>query len=253
MRKIKRKILFVMMLFVCSIGFSNSVYGLEEELKQSLFLPTNHWLFQKAAEIVRDKTYYLSRMKADTDHIIVLKYGKDKKTYTDSSNRVVLHVLLKPVNARSYVDCEEKQGGYISLFVYFTNPQREELLVDEFSSITESTSTYGFNQNIIDQQIDTALENPENADYGWINGGGAKRELVVPGCNGLGYVISKDTEQPVFFSLYHCVNLGISQHTFTPWEKVQERIDHWHRQQNARATVGSGPFDFSKIKFGTKS
>ncbi|MDR0690650.1 MAG: hypothetical protein LBF32_01005 [Streptococcaceae bacterium] len=252
MKKRKGKMLFVMMLFVCSIGFSKLAHGMEEGLKQSLFLPADHWLHQKVAGAIENKTCYLFRMDVDFSHVIILKHGKDK-IYNDSVNRVIINVLLKPRGAESYEDCEEKQGGYVSLFAYFTKPQKEELLEDEFSAITESTSTNcGFNQKITDQKMDLALERSENAAYRWINDGGSTRELVVPGCNGLGYVISKDGEQPVFFSLYHCVNLGIRQYTFTPWKEVQERIDRWQRLQNFSTRGSGGTFDLSKIKFGIK-
>ncbi|MDR1521438.1 MAG: hypothetical protein LBS28_01030 [Streptococcaceae bacterium] len=159
----------------------------------------------------------------------------------------------------NYEDCEENQGGYVSLFANFTKPQNEELSEDEFFTITESTATE-YNQKVIDQQMDAAFENPA---YSWINAGDTKRELVNLPCNSFsGYVISKGEDRPsIFFSLYNCVNLRIFQYTFIPWKEVQKRVDRWQRQQNFKTseitakirTTVAGAFDFSKIKFGVKS
>ncbi|MDR1013301.1 MAG: hypothetical protein LBL38_03475 [Lactobacillales bacterium] len=252
MKSIERKILFIMMLFVYSISFTKTVvHGMDDNLQQSLFLPTNHWLHTKVAEKLENKTYSISNMRADIDHIIILKSNSGD----NSTNRIIIHVLLKLENSTSYEDCiEENDGGYVSLFVNFKKPQKGELNEDEFSGISESATTFGYNQSIIDKKVDDALTNDENEAYRWINYGGAKRELFALNFNGLGYMISKDGEQTVFFNLRYCIDLGIPQYTFLPWEKVQEKLDRAQRQRNFKAgEAGRSKFDLSKIKFGSKS
>jgi hypothetical protein len=255
MKKIKRKMLFVMMLFVCSIGFSNLVHGLEEGLEQSLFLPASHWLSRRISE---NKPYLsgVAKAKADVGHVIICKkWGNE--AYTNNANEVLIKVPLKPfeVEEGSYNNFPEGQkGGYVTFIVKFSEPQTNNLVEEQVSEVVEGGVVFSYyDQKTIDQQMDTALEKPENEAYFWINFGGAKRELVSLPCNGSGYVItSADGKQKVFFNLSYCGNLGISQYTFTPWEKVQEKIEHWHRQQTVRTTVGSGTFDLSRIKFGTR-
>ncbi|MDR0690651.1 MAG: hypothetical protein LBF32_01010 [Streptococcaceae bacterium] len=266
MKKIKRKMLLVMMLFVCSIGFSNLVYGMEDDLKQSLFLPAEHWLCQRIANNVGDKFYLWGRAKADVAHIIVCKkWGS--AAYTNNDNKVLIKVPLKPPAGDSYEDDfpNGQNGGYINFNATFNNLQTNDLneaeIVIEANGeeqvykIVEGGVAFGcYNQKTIDQKMDAALERLENADYRWINAGGAKRELVTLPCNGTsGYVItSRDGTKKIFLSLDYCVNLGISQYTFIPCEKVQERIDRWQRLQNISTRGGSGTFDLSKIKFGVK-
>jgi hypothetical protein len=267
MKQIKRKLLFVVMLVLGSIYLTSTmVYSMEEVLEQSLFLPIEHWLHGEVERIISEKTYTFwtlasqsPKFKADTKHIIICKQGGNK-IYTNCNNEVRIEIPLKPIDTESYKNTEEK-GGYVLVFARFRRPQEEELNSDDLIVISENITIFGSDdQKKIDEQIDLALNNPENREYFWIKDGNRNtRELIIPTFNSRGYgylITSSDGEKQVFWSLNYCTDLGISQYTFIPWEEVQKRIDCVQKQGQifrTRTTVGSGPFDFSKIKFGTKS
>ncbi|MDR1012977.1 MAG: hypothetical protein LBL38_01770 [Lactobacillales bacterium] len=104
-----------------------------------------------------------------------------------------------------------------------------------------------------DTQIDTALDDSQNAEYSWVKDGGT-RELIIPTCNSgnLGYLFtSTDEKKQAFWSLTFCTDLGISQHTFTCWEKVQKGINCAQKQRQIFGTkTGATGLNSTKLTFG---